>query len=244
MDHMASPMKSFFLAISGTFHIQAGLATVEVQRSRRDDVGRHGHARRRPVPRALCLGQGVSLRKKALDAVRSELRSGQRGALQRVAEGRREVDATVEVSGLIEDRQRELEGERQAGGHGALSSDVVELVDVIDALEEGTEVALADVAESTRLRWSGLSLHRGEQLGHRILILLEVREVAEPWQVRAHSFRLLRAREACELPHELAQGEVSTTAPGVGYVAKNQHLEGFRTVPVRARRLARDVLLE
>src|SRR5215216_3590636 len=178
-----SPLKSFFLTISGTFHIQAGLATIEVKRSRRDDVGRHGYTRWCPVPRPLGLWQGVSLREKALDAVRSELRSGQRGALQRVAEGRREVDATVEVSGLIEDRQRELEGERQAGGHGALSSNVVELVDVIDALEEGAEVALADVAESTRLRWSGLSLHPRQQLGHRVLVLLEVREVGKARQV-------------------------------------------------------------
>ena len=48
--------------------------------------------------------------------------------------------------------------------------------------------------------------NRHQQLADGVRVLLEVREVGKPWQVRAHSLRLLRAREPGEPPDELAQG--------------------------------------
>src|SRR5215213_9191594 len=87
-----SPSKFFFFATLGSFHVQAGLPAIEVDGRRRDDVCGHGHLRWRVVPRTLALGQGVSLREEPRYTVGLELGSGKRRPLQRIAEGRREVN--------------------------------------------------------------------------------------------------------------------------------------------------------
>src|SRR5215203_2827416 len=116
MRPAGSPLKSFFFAMAlRPFHIESGLAAVEEERCGCDDVSRHGDARRCPPPSVLGLGQGKGgPPEKALDAARPELRPGNRRALERVAEGRREVDAAVEVARLVEMGECKLEGKRQA----------------------------------------------------------------------------------------------------------------------------------
>jgi hypothetical protein len=121
---------------------------------------------RRVLPRSRNKGAGVTMcaATVTLAGVLYQASSvvGRAYPFERVAEGRREVDAAVEVARLVEDGKRELEGERQARRQGARAPDVLEFADLVDVLEEGAEVVLAHVAEGGCLRRPRLRLHRRE----------------------------------------------------------------------------------
>jgi hypothetical protein len=106
-------------------------------------------------------------------------------------------------------------------------------------------VLSADEAERRRLRLLGGRLHRREQLYYLPLVVGEVREVREAFShLLDDSLRLRRGGQSLKLPDELSERQVAPTLAGVGYVAKDQHLERLGTIPVRTGRLARNVLLE
>src|SRR4051794_27857306 len=149
---MASPMTSAgallldFLAMI-LLQLQPGLPPVQERRRRRDDVRGYRDVGRRPVPVATRVRERVALAQELAYAMGLELRSGYLGALQRVAEGRREVDGAVEVARRVGDGQGELEDERQAAREVALGALVGELLHLVGVLEVDTEALLADHAQ-------------------------------------------------------------------------------------------------
>src|SRR5215213_7604310 len=105
----------------------------------------------------------------------TELRSGDRRALQRVSEGRREVDAAVEVTRLVEMGECKLEGDRQPGGKRATILHVGGLDDrAVDTLKEALEVLLTNEAQGLGLRLFGRRLHRRKQLLDLLFAALKV----------------------------------------------------------------------
>src|SRR5215212_5801701 len=101
--------------------LQPRLPPVQEHRRGCDDVRGDRNVGRRLVPVALRVRKCVALAQELAYALGLELRSGYFGALQGVAEGRREVDGAVEVARRFGDGQGELEDERQSARKVTLS---------------------------------------------------------------------------------------------------------------------------
>src|SRR4051794_4335181 len=224
---MASPMTSAgallldFLAMI-LLQLQPGLPPVQERRRRRDDVRGYRDVGRRPVPEVVRVRERVALAQELAYAVGLEPRSGYLGALQGVAEGRREVDGAVEVARRVGDGQGELEDERQAAREVPLRALVGKPLHVVGGLEADTKVLLADHAQGVVRGLLRVHLHRPKEFVDLGGVLLETREVPHAVEPGTHRFGLVCAGEAAELPDELAERQVAAAAAGVRDVGKDE----------------------